>query len=104
MNGIEVSQFRMEIIAPDGSNIGVFALTPGQAARMLMDLKCKFDYDKDIAIDLGKEDEVDEYTNMMNKCWDTMRNVYDNINIYETPHHQKSYENGMPYIDEEEED
>tara|TARA_R100000005_G_C4872897_1_gene128471 strand:+ start:71 stop:385 length:315 start_codon:yes stop_codon:yes gene_type:complete len=104
MTNLQVAQFRVEVIAPNGTNIGCFALTPGQATRMLVDLKCKIDYDKEIAIDRNETEDVERYDEMMMRCWDGVRLISQNIDIQETPDRYKSFDNGIPILDEEEEE
>ena len=101
---LQVAQFRVEIIAPNGNNIGCFSLTPGQTTRMLVDLKCKIDYDKEIAIDMNEKEDVEIYDEMMRRCWDGVRLVGQNIDIQETPARYKSFDNGFPILDDDEEE
>lgn len=101
---LNFAPFRLEILSPQGKNLAIFSLTAGQTARILLDLKCKLDYDKDIALEHGEKEEAEEYRKSMNKCWETLENLYKCIEIQETPKHQKSIENGGFYEEEDEEE
>ena len=98
------SPFRLELVSPQGNNLAIFSLTAGQVGRMLLDLKCKLDYDKDIALELGDQEEAEEYRRSMNKCWETIEGLYKCIEIQETPKHQKSIDNGGFYEETDEEE
>ena len=98
------SPFRLELVSPQGNNLAIFSLTAGQVGRMLLDLKCKLDYDKDIALELGDQEEAEEYRRSMNKCWETIEGLYKCIEIQETPKHQKSIDNGGFYEEKDEEE
>lgn len=105
---ISIAPFRLEILSPKGQNLGVFSLTAGQTASILLALKCKLDYDKDISASLIDETEeakaeVDEYTKMMNRCWDTMDSVYKSIDISTTDKRHKDWYGGKDIDDEDQE-